>query len=143
MIYEKEPENFKSKVEIVSCIIEAENEFLMLQRQIHKPEGGKWGLPAGKIDAGEKKEEAILREVFEETGIELEQEKVSYFKKIFVRYPTHDFIYHMFNAKLPKKPEIKIRNEEHLGFKWVTPKESLELETVLDFKPCIKLFFRM
>lgn len=39
------------------------DEFLMIHRR------GYWDLPKGKIDAGEKKKQAALREVEEETGV--------------------------------------------------------------------------
>lgn len=35
-----------------------------------------WGLPGGSLDYGEQPEEATLREMFEETGIKLEIEKL-------------------------------------------------------------------
>jgi 8-oxo-dGTP diphosphatase len=35
---------------------------------IHRPKRGDWSLPKGKLDPGERWEEAALREVLEETG---------------------------------------------------------------------------
>ena len=43
---------------------DAEGHVLWIQRN------GKWDLPKGKLERGEKLEEAAVREVFEETGIE-------------------------------------------------------------------------
>ncbi len=37
---------------------------------VHRPHRGDWSLPKGKLDPGEDFEEAALREVLEETGIE-------------------------------------------------------------------------
>lgn len=35
-----------------------------------------WGLPAGAIDLGETPAEAVIREVFEETGLNISTEKI-------------------------------------------------------------------
>ena len=43
---------------------DAEGHVLWIQRN------GKWDLPKGKLEPGERLEEAAIREVFEETGIE-------------------------------------------------------------------------
>lgn len=139
MIYENKPEDFSPKLKVVSCFVRKDDKFLMLLRQGHKPEGNKWGVPAGKIDKGESSVDTIVREVFEETGLEIK--KFGYFKKLFVRYPDMDFIYHMFYADLEKDCEIKLRSEEHKDYKWVTPEEALDLPLILDNDLCIKLFY--
>lgn len=41
-----------------------------------------WYLPGGKIDAGETAKEALIREVYEELSVKLEEEKVSYYYHI-------------------------------------------------------------
>jgi len=45
---------------------------LLLRRSMSsKNNGGKWDLPGGKVDAGEAFDEALLREVAEETGLDV------------------------------------------------------------------------
>ena len=44
---------------------------ILLVRRICEPEIGKWCLPAGYLDAGEHPEETLVREVAEETGLEV------------------------------------------------------------------------
>ena len=44
---------------------------LLLVRRNHTPALGSWAFPSGFVDAGEVVEEAAVREVFEETGIEV------------------------------------------------------------------------
>ena len=39
---------------------------------VHRPRYDDWSLPKGKLDAGESFEQAALREVFEETGLQCE-----------------------------------------------------------------------
>lgn len=42
---------------------------LLTRRSAHIREGGKWCLPGGHVEIGEKWEEALVREVKEETGL--------------------------------------------------------------------------
>src|SRR3954466_12757201 len=42
---------------------------LLLIRRGHDPHRGLWSLPGGRIEAGESPEQAVVREVREETGL--------------------------------------------------------------------------
>jgi 8-oxo-dGTP diphosphatase len=53
-------------------IRDQEERVLLLRRSMaSKNNGGKWDLPGGKVDAGEAFDEALLRKVAEETGLEV------------------------------------------------------------------------
>jgi len=45
-----------------------DNKILLIKRK-NEPFKGKWALPGGFIEYGERVEDAVVREVFEETGI--------------------------------------------------------------------------
>ena len=45
------------------------NQEVLLVRRVNEPCQGKWSLPSGFMDAGEKPELAVERECFEETGL--------------------------------------------------------------------------
>ena len=115
MIYQEEPENFDPRFEIASCIVEHNGQFLLLQRQVGKSEGNKWGVPAGKIEPGEEPIDAIYREIQEETGYNIPKSQLTYFRKIYVRYPTYDFIYHMFNTQIEQREKVKIFGALNIG----------------------------
>ncbi len=143
MIHSKPPGKFNPRFHVVSCYLEYDGKILLLLRPKQKSQGGKWGVPAGKIDKGEDEETAMLRELKEETNLSVEQESLRYFQKLYVRYPEYDFVYSMFYSKLPNKPVITLSAKEHKDFKWLTPTKALKLNLVDDLGECIKLFYRV
>ena len=60
--------NYKSPKLTVDGIILKNDEIILIKRK-NKPFKGKWALPGGFVEYGEKTEDAIIREVFEETGL--------------------------------------------------------------------------
>jgi len=141
MIYKTQPDNFNPKFEVVSCYIEHDGDILILHRQDHKPEGNTWGLPAGKIDADENELDAMVREVGEETGINIEPEELEYLEKLYVVYPDYQFIFHMFKIVLEEKPVIKISDCEHKAYQWLKPADILKLDLIPDFDECLKISY--
>ena len=66
---------------------------------------GKWFFPGGAIEKGEQTEEALHREVQEETGIIIDQLSFFTFKESFFYYEPHDQGYHSFNLFYTAKPQ--------------------------------------
>lgn len=66
---------------------------------------GKWFFPGGAIEKGEKTEEALRREVQEETGIIVDTLEFFTFKESFFYYEPHDQGYHSFNLFYIAKPQ--------------------------------------
>jgi 8-oxo-dGTP pyrophosphatase MutT (NUDIX family) len=116
---------------------------LLLHRVDHTSEGNGWGAPAGKAEKGEDLLSATVRELLEETGVTVQREKMKYWGKTFVRYPTYEFVYHMYSANLPAGSVIKINPREHKDFRWVTPEEALKMPLVKDEDMSIKLFYKL
>ncbi|QEF96875.1 Nucleoside triphosphatase NudI [Stieleria maiorica] len=53
-------------------IVDSENK-LLLVRRARNPGKGQWGLPGGFVDSGESVEDALAREVYEETRLRLKR----------------------------------------------------------------------
>jgi 8-oxo-dGTP diphosphatase len=57
------------RVPCVGAIITDPAGRLLLIKRGHEPEAGRWSLPGGRIEPGESDEQALVREVWEETGL--------------------------------------------------------------------------
>jgi len=56
----------------VTAIIEFPNNKILLVKRATMVFKGYWALPGGRVDAGENVEQAVMREVEEETGLHVE-----------------------------------------------------------------------
>jgi 8-oxo-dGTP diphosphatase len=126
-IYDKKPEGFSPKVEVAATYVNVNGKLLLLKLSPHKPEGGTWTVPAGKLEVGENPILGAKRELFEETGIEIGSEKE--FKArgaLYIRKPDVDYIYHMFSIDLPSAPSVRL-SVEHCSYQWVSKDEAKTL----------------
>jgi 8-oxo-dGTP diphosphatase len=57
----------------VAVIIDEQHRVLITQRPVHKPHGGRWEFPGGKLENDESAECALVREIREELGIDITQ----------------------------------------------------------------------
>jgi ADP-ribose pyrophosphatase YjhB (NUDIX family) len=56
-------------VPCVGAIVHDPDRRLLLIQRGHEPHRGLWSLPGGRVEAGETAEQAVVREVREETGL--------------------------------------------------------------------------
>jgi 8-oxo-dGTP diphosphatase len=142
MIYLEKPADFKPKFKVVTCYLTHRGKFLILKRSKEESYPEQWCAPGGKLENGENRRKAIVREIEEETGIMLNKHKIDFIKTVFVKYPDFDFEFSMFRADLESFPEI-ILDEDQQDYAWVTPEESLSYDLVPDEAECIKLSFNI
>ena len=114
-----EPVKFVQK----AVVLHPENErFLALQRPLQDPKyPAAWDLPGGKVEYGEDNDDALRREIFEETGLAVE--KVSH---VLVRtwLNTERGIYYIFVGQSCRALSTNIRlSDEHIAYEWVTPEQ--------------------
>ena len=59
-----------SRPEVAVGAIALADDRILLIRRGHGPAAGRWSVPSGRIERGETAAEAVVRELFEETGLE-------------------------------------------------------------------------
>lgn len=57
----------------VALITDKAHRILITKRPLHVPQGGLWEFPGGKIEANESAEQALIREIREEVGLEIRE----------------------------------------------------------------------
>jgi 8-oxo-dGTP diphosphatase len=59
---------------VAACaLIDADGRVLLAERPAGRPMAGLWEFPGGKVEAGERPEETLIRELREELGISVEE----------------------------------------------------------------------
>ena len=135
MFYLEKPNNFLSKFQIVICYLIHGDEILFLRRKKGKFQGEMWTAPGGKQDEGETLLNSIIREVKEETNIDLQEEKIFDIGNFYVRNNI-DFKINIFKVYLDKKLDVKLHEDEHDEYKWVNKKDVLSLNLIDDGDNC-------
>lgn len=110
-------------VEVVAALIWDKNKFMICQRSAHKARGMLWEFVGGKVEPGETKEQALIRECQEELAVTLSVGDV--FMDVVHEY--HDITVHLtlFNAAIAEGVPQKM---EHNDIRWITPGEIPQYE---------------
>ena len=136
------PEAFSPQMEVSGCYCEYQGRVLLLLRNPEKPQGNTWCIPGGKLKKGESALQAVIREVWEETGLCLTPESLNYCLKVYVRFPGRDFVLHLFRAELSEiSKTFEISPNEHSGYRWVAIGEALKMPLIPGGGDCIRLAF--
>jgi 8-oxo-dGTP diphosphatase len=61
----------RARVQCVGAVIQDETGRMLMILRGHEPGKGLWSIPGGRIEPGESDEQAVIREVREETGLEV------------------------------------------------------------------------
>lgn len=105
-------------VEVVAALIWDKDKFMICQRSVHKARGLLWEFVGGKVEPGETKEQALIRECQEELAITLSVGDI--FIDVMHEYPDITVHLTLFNATIVEGVPQKI---EHNDIKWITPGE--------------------
>lgn len=117
------PKQEREIIDVVAALIWDQDRFLICQRPPHKARGMLWEFAGGKVDPGETKEEALIRECQEELGITLAVGDV--FMEVLHAYPDLTVRLTLFNATIAAgTPQLK----EHVDIRWITVAEIPQYE---------------
>ena len=104
--------------EVVAALIWDKNRFMICQRPAHKARGSLWEFVGGKVEPGESKEEALIRECLEELGVTVEVGDV--FMEVTHQYPDITVHLTLFSASIREGVPQKL---EHQDIRWITAEE--------------------
>ena len=106
------------KVEVVAALIWDRDKFMICRRPMNKARALLWEFVGGKVEKGETKEQALIRECREELDITVSVG--SEFMSVTHEYPDITVHLTLFNATI-KEGEPKLI--EHCGLRWITSAE--------------------
>lgn len=108
----------KTEAEVVAALIWDEDKFLICQRPANKARGLLWEFVGGKVEKGETKEAALVRECQEELAITVEPYDI--FAEVTHEYPDIIVRLTLFNCVITKgQPKLL----EHNDLRWITRSE--------------------
>ena len=104
--------------EVVAALVWDGDKFMICQRPAHKARGLLWEFVGGKVEKGESKADALVRECKEELDIIVEPHDV--YMELIHEYPDITVRLTLYNAVI-KEGVPKLL--EHNDIKWITPDE--------------------
>lgn len=104
--------------EVVAALIWDGDRFLACQRPAHKARGLLWEFVGGKVEPGESREEALIRECSEELGITVSVGNV--YMELVHEYPDLTVKLILFHARIAEGCPQKL---EHNDIRWLTVAE--------------------
>jgi len=108
------------KIQVVAAVLKYKDKYFCAQRKNKGPLAMKWEFPGGKIEKGETKEEALIREIKEELLLDITIDK--FIMTVEHQYETFHLTMH---AYLCHGDTNNIKLIEHLNSKWLD-KNNLE-----------------
>jgi 8-oxo-dGTP diphosphatase len=106
---------------VAACaLIDPDGRVLVAQRPPGGTMAGLWEFPGGKVEAGERPEETVIRELNEELGIVVREPCLAPFT--FASHTYEDFQLLM-PLYVCRRWEGTVTAREHTALKWVKPKD--------------------
>ena len=113
----------RDMTEVVAALIWQDDKFMICQRPAHKARGLLWEFVGGKVELGETKEQALIRECREELAITLLVGDV--FMDVTHEYSDITVHLTLFNATVAEGEPQKL---EHNDIQWIAPSEIASYE---------------
>jgi 8-oxo-dGTP diphosphatase len=143
VIFPHPPPDFHPTVEVAGCFCIWESKILYLKRHPGKPQGNKWGLPAGKREKGEDPRTCAAREVYEEAGIRINPAELEEVARHYIRFQDIDYIFYTFKKSFKTVPPLTLGTVEHVEAKWLSIAEVLALPLMFGGKEAIEAYLKI
>ncbi|MBU6312639.1 MAG: (deoxy)nucleoside triphosphate pyrophosphohydrolase [Actinomycetales bacterium] len=99
---------------VVAAAIERDGRYLAARRTRPEWAAGRWEFPGGKVEHGESDEQALVREIREELGVE-----IAVVRRVPGEWPLHDdLVLHLYVATLVEGEPQPLDHHDEL--RWVT-----------------------
>lgn len=122
----------KEKHTAGTLITTTQGKILFLYRSKKEKYGPKtWGLAAGGVDEGLSPRKAAVKEIEEETGLEVQEEELEAIKTFEWELPDLLVHFHAFKLKVTEEFTPKLNPEEHTNYCWAKPQEMLAKENLI------------
>lgn len=123
---------FKRPISALVLIHTTDLQVLIMERADKK---GFWQSVTGSLEFGETPQQAAIREVFEETGLDAKQYDLQDWQSsnTYEIYPhwrhryapgVNENVEHLFALELPEKLAITLAPDEHIQYEWVDWREA-------------------
>ena len=125
----------------VGIIFENEDkEILILLRNEKNPEGGKWGLPGGKVTTPETPLETAVRKTKSEIGCTIEPNLLRHLKTYTWSREDINLLFDVFLITIQKgKLKLKLDPEANSRFQWINPQDAFKLpDLMIGLYPILK-----
>ena len=109
--------------EVAAALIRDGDKFMICQRPAHKARGLLWEFVGGKVEPGETKEQALIRECREELAVTVAPADV--FMDVVHEYPDLTVHLTLFNASITEGVPQML---EHNDIRWITVDEIPDYE---------------
>lgn len=106
---------------VAACaLIDADGRVLIAQRPAGKAMAGLWEFPGGKVEAGERPEQSLIRELREELGIVVKEECLAPLTFASHLYPDFHLLMPLYVCR---RWEGIVAAQEQQALKWVRPND--------------------
>lgn len=128
----KEDKNLRMMgLTVKAVLLNSRNQVLVLRRATgENSNAGLWDLPGGGVEKGETLEEALKREIKEETGLDSKLGplvKVSEFPRDHIAFESEKRGLRFIAYVLGDDDQVKIDQREHIEFRWLDLDQAIEL----------------